>query len=238
MIEIPTEPTQAITTGPKSLVIYGPPKIGKTSIISKLPGKALLVDCEDGSDYVTCIKKKIRTFAELKDICTQLAADKKFEYVIFDTVDAVEEWCEIRATMLYKNSPTGKNFTGRSCLELPMGSGYLWLRTAFHEALDLMLKSAPKVILLGHVRDKMLSQAGKEVSAADLDLTGKIKNIVTSRTDAIGYAYRDATGKLFISFQTKDTVCCGARAEHLKNAIISFTYPEATAEDWRKIYNE
>lgn len=233
---LPTTPTQAIKSGPRSLVLYGPPKIGKTSIVAKLPGKALLVDCEDGSDYVTCIKHKVNSFIELKETCNQLIADKSFEFVIFDTIDKIEEWCEVRATTLYRNSPTGKNFSGKSCLELPMGAGYLWLRAAFHEILDILLKSAPKVILLGHVKDKMLTQLGKEVSAADLDLTGKIKNIVTSRTDAIGYTYRDAAGKLFISFQTKDTVCCGARADHLKNVIIPFSYPEATEEDWKKIY--
>lgn len=237
-IDLPTKPIAPTTTSPKSLVLYGPPKIGKTSIINKLPFSYLLIDCEDGSDHVEAVKYKVSSYSTLMELCKQLAATKPYECTVFDTIDKIEEWCESRATMLYKTSPQGKSFAGKSCLELPMGAGYLWLRAAFHEVLDTMYKSANKVILIGHVKDKMLDQLGKEVSAKDLDLTGKIKNILCSRADSIGYAYRDKDGKLLVTFQTKDTTNCGSRAKHLCNAIVDFTYPEAQPEDWRKIYND
>lgn len=235
-ITLPTEPTPPLTQSPKSLVIYGPPKIGKTSIVSKLPFKTLVADCENGSDYITGYKVKVKTYSELRELCLTLATTTQFDCAVFDTIDAIEDWCTVRATQMYKSTPIGSNFAGSSCLTLPMGAGYQWLRNAFHEALDLMLKSAPRVVILGHIKDKMLTQAGKEVSAVDLDLTGKVKNILCSRVDAIANAYRNKEGKLILTFKTSDTVCCGARNEHLKNKDIAFSYPEATPEDWKQIY--
>mgnify|MGYP000473561686 CR=1 FL=1 len=42
---------------------------------------------------------------------------------------------------------------------------------------------SPKVILLGHVKDAMIDKSGTEVNSMDLDLTGKIKRILSSHTD-------------------------------------------------------
>lgn len=61
-----------------------------------------------------------------------------------------------------------------------------------------------------------MDKAGKEVSAMDLDLTGKIKSMMSADSDAIGMLYRDGN-KNILSFKTTDDIICGARPKHLKN---------------------
>jgi hypothetical protein len=65
------------------------------------------------------------------------------------------------------------------------------------------------------------------LSAKDLDLTGKIRNIACSNSDAIGYVYRDGN-KTMISFDSSEEITAGSRCEHLKGQVMEL--------DWGKIY--
>jgi hypothetical protein len=65
----------------------------------------------------------------------------------------------------------------------------------------------------------LLEKNGAEFSSLDLDLTGKLKRIASSKSDAIGYLYRKGN-KNILSFKTTDEISCGARPEHLRNQEI------------------
>jgi len=134
----------------------------------------------------------------------------------------------------------GKNFAGDSVLKLPNGAGYLYLREAFFKILDYIETLVPEdgsVILLGHLKDKMLETNGKEVSSVDLDLSGKIKSIVCAKADAIGLLSRKAD-KVTLNFKTSEEVTCGARPDHLKNQEITLTemVDGKLTGNWDKIF--
>lgn len=237
-LELPTHPTPPTRKDPKVLILYGAPKVGKTTALSQLPN-TLIVDLEDGTDFLTSLNVKVHNMNELEHVAQRLRerviADGKPSYwaVAVDTVSAMEDWAEIRGTERYKAQPTGKNFKGSSVLELPHGHGYLWLRLAFQELLGMFSGTTTRLILLCHLRDKFLDKGGQEVAVKDLELTGKIRNITASKADAIGYLFRDAArnnGALMVSFQTLEQVSCGSRCEHLKGQVFPF--------DWKRIYTE
>ena len=84
----------------------------------------------------------------------------------------------------------------------------------------------------------MLEKAGNEFNSMDLDLTGKIKRITASNSDAIGYLYRKGKQNI-ISFKTSDEISCGARPEHLRNKEIvlsEITDDDTIVTNWDKIY--
>jgi hypothetical protein len=145
-----------------------------------------------------------------------------YKYVAVDTITALEEMCIPLAEQLYSQSSQGKNwFTeGKlkygTILNMPQGAGYPWLREAMTKVTNYIKLWAPRVIFSGHVKDILLEKNGTEFSAMDLDLTGKLKRIMTSQSDAIGYLYRKGDTNI-LSFMTKDDVSCGARPEHLRN---------------------
>lgn len=234
---LPTSPTQPTSKSPRLLVIYGAPKVGKTTALSQLP-KNLIVDLEEGTEFVSALKVNCNSALEYQNTCKEIVEDKtdNYDYVTIDTVSKLEEWCERVATNNYRASTIGKSFTGKSVLELPNGGGYLYLRTAFQQYLSMLSVGSVKrrrYIYCAHIRDKMLDtgNAGKPVEAKDLDLTGKIRSIVCSGADAIGYINRRMVGtesKLWISFKTTETVACGSRCDHLKGQEFEM--------DWKKIY--
>lgn len=228
---LPTEKVPVGRKSPRHMIMYGPPKIGKTTAIAKLDG-CLIIDLEQGSDMVEALKIKVANLAELAQVGKAIMQAKKpYKYIAIDTLTQLEVWCESEAKELYRQTPMGKNFDqdnkGLSVLSLPQGAGYLYLRMAIKKWMDRLEMLSDHIIYIGHLKDKMLEKKGKEVSAKDLDLTGKIRNIACSNSDAIGYVYRDGN-KTMISFDSSEEITAGSRCEHLKGQVMEL--------DWSKIY--
>ena len=230
-MDLPTTKVAAVRKSPKNMVIYGPPKIGKTTALSQLDN-CLIIDLEEGSDMVDALKVKASNFTELSKIGKAIIdKGKPYKYIAIDTVTKLEEWGEAEGKKIYQQTSMGKNFDskkeGLSVLSLPNGGGYLYLRMAYKKWIERINKLADHIILVGHLKDKLLEKKGKEVSSKDLDLTGKIKQITCTNADAIGYIYRE-NGETMISFNSGDEIAAGTRCDHLKGQEMSL--------EWSKIF--
>jgi hypothetical protein len=242
-IVLPTSKVPAAHKSPKNLIIFSKPKVGKTSILSQLDN-CLILDLENGSDYVDAVKIKAANVDDIRKIGKAIKeAENPYGIIAVDTITALEEMCIPYAEELYMRSPMGKNWLtdGKpkygSILNLPNGAGYPWLREAFTKVIDYIKTWAPRTILVGHVKDTLLEKNGSEFNALDLDLTGKLKRIASSNSDAIGYLFRRGT-KNILSFKTTDEISCGARPDHLRNQEIELSdlVDDKVVADWSKIY--
>ena len=242
-IKLPTGKVPAAHKSPKNLIIFSKPKAGKTTLLSQLDN-CLILDLENGSDYVDAMKVKATSLAEIKQIGAAIKdAGNPYQYVAVDTITALEEMCIPYAEELYARSPMGKNWLTEgkskhgSLLNLPNGAGYPWLREAFVKVIDYIKSWAPRTILVGHVKDTLLEKNGSNFTSLDLALTGKLKLIATSNSDAIGYLFRKGN-KNILSFKTTDEIACGARPEHLRNKEIEVSelVDDTVVVNWDKIF--
>lgn len=237
-IVLPTKKVKADRVNPKRLVIYSKPKTGKTTAYAGLEDN-LILDLENGADYVEALKVKINSLQELLDAGKAIkAAGNPYKFVTIDTVTALEDMVMPLAIKLYRQTPMGKNYDGDNVLSLPNGAGYLYLRQAFFQVLDFIDTLAPHIILSGHIKDKQVDDKGEMVLAANIDLTGKIKSLICANADAIGYMYRKGN-KTILSFKTSEEVTCGARPEHLRNEEIVVTEMNESGElefHWDKVF--
>ena len=221
-ITLPTQKVKGNRVNPKRILIYSKPKTGKTTAYAGLENN-LILDLENGTDYIDAMKVKITNLQELLDTGKAIKeAGRPYDYVTIDTVTALEEMIMPLAIKLYKQTPMGKNFDGDTVTTLPNGAGYLYIRQAFFQVLDFIDTLAPTVILSGHIKDKQVDDKGELVMSANIDLTGKIKSMICAQADAIGYMYRKGN-KTILTFKTNDEVTCGARPEHLRNEEIVVT---------------
>lgn len=245
-IELPIKPVEALYKSPRKLLIYSPPKCGKTTLASMLEN-SLIVDLEEGSDFLKAMKVKVSSVSEISELISAIKkAGKPYKYGIIDTTTKLEEMVLPYAAKLYQDTPMGKNWgklkdgsldPAANVLTLPNGAGYLYLREAYTTVSNALDSCFERVIYMGHLKDKMLEKNGKEVSAKDIDLTGKIRNIACANADAIGYLYRDGN-KTVLSFKTSQDVICGARPEHLRDKeIVALEYSEGKfIHHWDEIY--
>lgn len=241
MIVLPKEKVPASEVNPKFLIIYGLPKCGKTSVLAALP-KCLIIDLENGTDYYDAYSIKAKNLEDLAEIRKLLIDNPgQFDYVAIDTGTALEDLVMPLAIALYQSLPSGKNYKGTDITELANGNGYRFTREAFKQVIAGFKGTCKYFILTGHLKDKYLTKEGNEFISMELDLTGKLKSIISADADAIGYLYRSGKkgNETRISFKANENVICGARCNHLSNQDILLAESDADGKmtyHWDKIY--
>ena len=252
-ITLPKGRIEAAHKSPKNLIIFSKPKVGKTSALAGLDD-CLIIDLESGSDYVNAMKITAKSVEDIKAIGEEIKKENyPYKYIALDTITALEELCVPYAETIYSRTSMGKNWfkadidgklasdSGKAIygniLNMPNGAGYPYLRDAFTRVIEYVKTLAPRLIQVGHIKDTLLEKGGAEFSSLDLDLTGKLKRIATSQSDAVGYLFRRGN-KNILSFRTTDEVSCGARPKHLWNKEIEISELTDTGviTHWDKIY--
>jgi hypothetical protein len=235
-IVLPTESTKPKAVNPRHMVLYGKPKVGKTTAVCKLPN-SLLIDVEKGSAFIEGMimtppkDTPVAKFMWLKEVAKAIKdAGNPYDYVIIDTLSQLDVDAEWVGTYNYMNSITGKKFNRdsdgkmlsplhpdyESVLSLGNGYGYRYTREAIMDIYET-LKDLGKIctIFICHVADKMISnKSGEEVMIKDLALVGKTRDVIPRLCDAIGNVWND-DGKMMVSFVGNNDKIGGVRAKHL-----------------------
>lgn len=252
MIELPKTKIKASRVNPKTMVIFSQPKMGKTTVISKLQD-CLILDLENGSHFVDAVKIDIIKEAEenkklpiayLKKVINAIKEENEknkgyvYKYIAVDTVTALEDIVLPLANRLYKNTSMGRNWVGDDVTTLPNGAGYKYTREALSTVLNELEQVCETLIILGHVKDKLVEKDGKEMPERGLALTGKSSAILCSQVDAVGYLYRNEN-ETIINFASSPNLLAGARCDHLKGKeIVVATSDENNniTVDWSQIF--
>lgn len=256
-MQLPTKITKATVQEPRLMVLFAHTKCGKTSNLAKLPN-ALIVDLEDGASYYDCMSINIKQESlkenvnPLKLLMSLPAMIKKanqdndgvpvYDFIILDTTSALEDMATELALFRYKQTPIGKNYAENSILKLPNGAGHFWIRQAFEELYDGFKGLAKKCLILSaHVKSANINKKGVDLVAKDINLTGKLKQIVCSQADSIGYLYRDSKTKSnVISFLNDELdLASGARQDYLTGREITLSKKEENGElttYWEEIF--
>jgi hypothetical protein len=245
MIELPKVCSKPVTKNPQFMIIFSKPKSGKTTSFSLLENN-LIIDLENGSDFVGGMTLKASSTAELSEIKNALLKAKEegfmYDYITIDTATALEDMVNDLAIKLYQNTPMGVNFGKKpgenDIKKLPQGAGYQYLREAFMMVIDGLRPLAKKCLILsGHVADKMVNKNGEEVSEMTLDLSGKLGRIIYSRADAVGLLYRK-NNQCFVNFNGGGDAIIEARPEHLagKEFMLTEKTPEGIVAHWDSIF--
>lgn len=254
MMELSVGFKKAQLTSPRKLFIYSNYKVGKTELTSGLEDYVSL-DLEKSSSFYDgnyidvasyAESKGISTLAALNEAYTLLAKEvekrgKKFSYLVVDTATALENVAKELAAIEYRKSPLGSKWKGDDVTELAHGAGYALLTKAYQKLYDTCLLFGDRLILFGHLKNSSITKEGKELAAADVNLTGKLKHLVCADADAIGYMYRKEANQNFISFKkmSETDIVTGTRCAHLANQefCISEKLPDGSLKtNWDKIY--
>jgi len=228
MLEIPTKPRPPKLLSPRRLLIYGETKVGKTTNLVKLPNN-LILDLESGAGHVEGTIIDVREevaksgksmLAILREVFSQLNTyeEMPFKFISFDTVDALYEEC---AKEVAKESGV------QSIADIEWGAGYDKARKKLFAILNAY-SSIARIILVGHRKRTIIGESSA-IQIKELDLVGKLKNMLMAEMDAIGYVYRN-DGKLYITFETanEEAVAAGSRFGYLAGKTLEF--------DWNAIF--
>jgi hypothetical protein len=226
MLVLPTEKTKPGVTNPHFLILAGKPKAGKSTIMASLDNN-LIIDLENGYQALEAMTVQARSVSDFGEIANAIRDKMKenggkfpYKYITIDNATRLEEMCMSYAITLYRQTPMGKAYQGTDIRTLPNGSGYLYLRQAVRKVIDMFKSLCDSLILVCHIKEKMINNNGEELSEMAIDLTGKLGDILCGEADAIGYVYRKKN-ETIVSFEGGDNVIREARAEHLRGKKIT-----------------
>lgn len=242
MIELPTERSVVTNYNPKLMVLFGKPKAGKSTVVAALDNN-LIIDLEDGYRSLSVMKVQARSAAdlfEIKDAILKKGKELKkapYRYITIDNATRLEEMSLKYAAQLYRDTPMGSSWgilkdkdsmpiidpkTGKyipdpeaDVRQLPNGGGYLYLRIAIKNLINLFKPLCETLILVCHVKDRQIKVNGEEVSELSIDLAGKSGDIICGEADAVGLIYREGN-KTYISFEGGENTVKEARPPHLR----------------------
>lgn len=225
---------------PTTLFMISQPKVGKTESFLQLPD-SILIDVEDGSKTyngrVFNVKREAlkRGMSSLKTLSMFIAElmklpnEKKPRFLGVDTTTALEEIANELALENYKQTAMGKGYTGKDITNLQQGAGYGWLREAFKTIYDkfklCVREDGGCVIFMGHSKAGSINKNGQDLTAKDVQLTGRIKTLFTSDMDANGFLYRKGnSNENWISFVTQEQdLFSGTRMPYLAGKEFLFS---------------
>lgn len=242
MIVLPTEKIKAKVRNPRFLIFFGKPKSGKTTLAAHLENN-LIIDLEGGSEFIDCLAVQARNINDLGEIANAIRQKNKecngyfYKYITIDNATRLEEITLSYALTLYNRTPMGKSYKGDVRL-LPQGGGWFYVRQAVRKALDMFRELCENFILIGHTKDKLVNKDGEELSEMELDLAGKLSNIICGEADAIAYISRKKN-QTIASFKGGENITIEARAPHLRgqNIVIAESDDEGKISVyWDKIY--
>ena len=213
---------KVVSTNPSVLLLYGAPKVGKTTMLSKLDD-CLIIDTEKGSRMIEGYISEVSNRDELIDTLIELkeSKDVKYKYIALDTIDKVAEWAEKRVC---------EEEGVRAIADLAFGKGYGMVREKVTQTIEAFKEVTEHLITIGHRKVAYAVTDGSTIVIPEsIDLTGKLKNVIMSGADAIGYVYRDED-ELMVSFKANDAIEAGSRCPHLKGKEVKF--------NWKNIYKE
>ena len=217
------EKRKAVSINPGTLLLYGAPKVGKTTMLSVLDD-CLIIDTEKGGRMLEGYIQEVNNRDELIDLLLEIkeSKDVKYKYIAIDTIDKVAEWAERR--VCEEEGVT-------SIADLAFGKGYGLVREKVSQTVSHFKEVTDHLIIIGHRKVAYAVTEGNPIVVPEsIDLTGKLKNVVMAGCDAIGYVYRNDEEKLMVSFKANEAVEAGSRCKHLKGKNVKF--------EWKNIYKE
>ena len=213
---------KVISENPKVMLLYGAPKVGKTTALSQLKD-CLIIDTEQGAGMIEGYIEEANSREELINILKEAKEGHEYKYVAIDTIDKIADWAE-KAVCQEENVV--------AIADLAYGKGFALVREKVLNTVKVMKSIFPHVIVIGHRKwARAIVDSKAIVEPESLDLTGKLKNMLMADCDAIGYVYRDdEKDKLMVSFKANEALEAGSRSPHLRGKEIEL--------NWKLIYKE
>lgn len=223
----------------KYILIYGAPKVGKTSFSVRMP-KNLLLGFEHGFNALGGIKAvdidKWTTFKQVIRQLRQPEAKEMYSTITIDTATIAYTMCEDFICTQQNINRIG---------DLPYGAGYGLVEKEFQDCLRQITQMGYGIVLIAHSVPRVeKTPEGSEIEIVSPDLPKRGYKVINQLVDIIGYIDiiwdKEGNEKRVLYTRKTSQIMAGSRFKYLKS-IIPFGYKELTdaiAEAVEKEANE
>ena len=207
--------------------LYGPPKCGKTTFGSHMPGHLLLAFERGYNALPGVMAQDVTSWGEMKQIVRELKKPEVkavFKSIIVDTADLAADACQkyICNQLGIENIGDGGWST----------NGWAKYKKEFEDVFRTLTQLGYAVVFLSHVKEKTIkSESGAEYQQIGSSMQTSALAIIENMSDIIGYAHPKTTNegtRVVLTLRSGDnSVRCGCRFKYIENEI-PFTYEALT----------
>lgn len=213
------------------VMIYGPPKIGKSDLASQFP-TPLFLATEEGHDHLQIYKTSITSWQHYLDTIQALITyDGQLPYrtIVVDTVDLLLDFC-----LTHYTQQAGVSYPSDEAF----GKGWDSLRREWQKGVFALIKLGYTVIFLSHAKQRKVVLHGVERDQVGPSLGTTGRKVVIPSVDyiiALEHAPRDETkdGRKMV-LQGNETIEAGDRSGAFPPEIGEISY--AALEEAYKEY--
>lgn len=229
---IPNAPQKPRTGFPTNdtWLVYGQPKIGKTTLLSQFPDP-LLIDLEGGAANISGYVVKPNNLDELSELISELEgpAGRKFKTIGLDSIDVVYDWIEEETCLdLSKKFKMKIDQIG----EAPNGTDWAEARKRLLGFVHAWRALGKTIVFIAHAKSVMSEKGSIVQKARTIDLPGKLAHRFPAKVDHIAFCYaekeRDVRNKVtitrWISFQPYEDLEAGSRCRELEGKIVPMSF--------------
>lgn len=208
--------------------IYGPPKIGKTTFGTKMPGHLILAFERGYNCLIGAMAQDIQTWGDMKQVLRELKKPQvreKFQSIIIDTVDIAADLCQkyICNQLGIENIGDGGWAT----------NGWAKYKKEFEDTFRTLIQLGYAVVFISHDKEKTIKpQYGNEYQQIGSSMQSSAYSIIENMADIIGYAHTkvnaEGQSKVVLTLRSFDnSVRCGGRFKYIAPEI-DFSYDALT----------
>lgn len=209
-------------------LIYGPPKIGKSTFGARMP-KPLLLAFERGYNAIPgVIAQDITSWGEMKQVMRELKkpeVQETFKSIVVDTVDIAADFAQ-----KYVCNQLGIENIGDGGWTT---NGWAKYKKEFEDVFRTLAQLGYAIIFISHDKEKTIKpQNGSEYQQIGSSMQSSALSIIENMADIIGYAHPkvnpDGTTERVLTLRSLDnSIRCGCRFRYIEPEI-PFSYEALT----------
>lgn len=209
-------------------LIYGPPKIGKSTFGARMP-KPLLLAFERGYNAIPgVIAQDITSWGEMKQVMRELKkpeVQENFKSIVVDTIDIAADFAQ-----KYVCNQLGIENIGDGGWTT---NGWAKYKKEFEDVFRTLAQLGYAIVFISHDKEKTIKpQNGSEYQQIGSSMQSSALSIIENMADIIGYAHPkvnpDGTTQRVLTLRSLDnSIRCGCRFRYIEPEI-PFSYEALT----------
>ena len=205
-----------------SVLFYGTPKSGKTTIASHFPGAVIFAFEKGYSAIPGIMATPVNSWAEFRKLLIELKDDaikQQFQTVVIDTADIAYDYCE-----KYICNNNGVDAIG----DIPYGKGYGLVQDEFDTCIRKIIQLDYGLVLISHSTDRVeRDEQGNEYTRMEPTLDKRGRLVCERTCDIIGLSRptTNSEGQIETRLYLRETprYVAGSRFKYMPDYIV-FTY--------------
>ena len=180
-MKLPTKKTTStIDVAKLRVTMHGPPKIGKTTTLSKIDDM-LIIATEGGHDHISGFIQPVDSWTKFLEVAKAISKkDHEFKTIAIDTIDNLVQFC--REHVLTANKATHES-------DLPFGKGWSLVDGEFKRVFSKLTNMGLGVWFISHTIEKEVENyLGKKYTKKIPSLPNKQRNFILGLSDVILFA--------------------------------------------------